>query len=678
MPIVNILVLVAVNVLFLPATITACLPPTDFKAIVLNNYRDLQLTWKKPTTGPEVVGFVIYINKFNNRTKEPTYLIRNAQYQVYKISIDSNCGQFGYSSRYSVNIGFVGKAVYSTVGQSRVDIDWKLTCDSQKTSKPDYYTPELNYTWFLNGSIHIYKQSHQGRYSQIQNKLIIDNITRQDKDGPEIVILIPDTKDNVLKVGEKFGPINCSAECNPYCIFSWKFRKPGDTGRREEITRSNILTIDKITRKNAGEYRCAVRSSDSNTLPQTNTKTIDLNPEIKNITYLLNGSAKLVINNGQVLTVSANDDINLQCNIEANPKASISWKRNGKPKQSMLSPVRNRYGSKINSTVNVSLSIIAYPRPQHRWTSNTTGTIIERPTSEINLYSFNYESLVNIRRATDFGNYCLNLTNDKGSSLVCLQIQAEDVPLAPTNFTAESILPEMINLTWISQFNGGQEQTFYLEYKQKGDNSGFKKINMSDNGSGETIRASVKNLKSNAVYIFRLYSRNNIGNSSIKNLEVKTEAYPIKEPLSSNLTATLAGGIFAIAIVLVIVIIVIVIIRRRSSTNDNEISQGGANIDVVYGKVDKVNKSKKNEIKQNGASADVVYSEVQNPKNQTQQNGASADAVYSEYKNEEGLIYIDVDVRGKKEDKKKGKPVVHGDEDRTEYISIDFTKKAES
>ncbi|KAJ8316392.1 hypothetical protein KUTeg_006406 [Tegillarca granosa] len=57
----------------------------------------------------------------------------------------------------------------------------ELTCDSQKTSKPDYYTPELNYTWFLNGSIHIYKQSHQGRYRQIQNRLIIDNVTRQDR-----------------------------------------------------------------------------------------------------------------------------------------------------------------------------------------------------------------------------------------------------------------------------------------------------------------------------------------------------------------------------------------------------------------------------------------------------------------------------------------------------------------
>ncbi|KAJ8316400.1 hypothetical protein KUTeg_006414 [Tegillarca granosa] len=82
-----------------------CLPPTDLKTTVVNNYKDLQLTWNKPTTGPEVLSFVIYINAMLiNSTKEPTYLIRNPQFQVYDIFIDSNCGQFGYSSRFSVNI----------------------------------------------------------------------------------------------------------------------------------------------------------------------------------------------------------------------------------------------------------------------------------------------------------------------------------------------------------------------------------------------------------------------------------------------------------------------------------------------------------------------------------------------------------------------------------------------
>ncbi|KAJ8316033.1 hypothetical protein KUTeg_006047 [Tegillarca granosa] len=267
-----------------------------------------------------------------------------------------------------------------------------------------------------------------------------------------------------------------------------------------------------------------------------------IQPEIKNITYFFNGGAKLVINNEQVLTVSENDDINLQCNIEANPKASISWKRDGevlkhnssgesliynlgqsiscetsgiyscvadnrimsavqrnvslrvmidqsypnlecrfieksKPKQSTHSSVSNRYGSRLNSTVNVSLSIFAYPRPQHRWTSNTTGTIIERPTSVINSYSFKYEGLVNMRRATDFGGYCLELTNDKGSSRVCLQIQKEvstDFPKAPTSFTVDDILHGMISLTWISEYDGGKEQTFYLEYREKENNSSSK------------------------------------------------------------------------------------------------------------------------------------------------------------------------------------------------------------
>lgn len=89
----------------------------------------------------------------------------------------------------------------------------------------------------------------------------------------------------------------------------------------------------------------------------------------------------------------------------------------------MHSPVHTRYSSLINSTVNVNLSVLAYPRPEHKWTSNTTGVVKERPTVVINSYSYKYEGTVTIRRATDFGEYCLQLTNIKGSSQLCLQIQ---------------------------------------------------------------------------------------------------------------------------------------------------------------------------------------------------------------------------------------------------------------
>lgn len=45
--------------------------------------------------------------------------------------------------------------------------------------------------------------------------------------------------------------------------------------------------------------------------------------------------------------------------------------------------------------------------------------------------------------------------------------------------------------------------------------------------------------------------------------------------------------------------------------------------------------------------------------------------------NQDGLVYIDVEFANKPEcSNTKGKPVVHGEEDRTEYTFVDFSKKA--
>jgi hypothetical protein len=43
--------------------------------------------------------------------------------------------------------------------------------------------------------------------------------------------------------------------------------------------------------------------------------------------------------------------------------------------------------------------------------------------------------------------------------------------------------------------------------------------------------------------------------------------------------------------------------------------------------------------------------------------------------NEDGLVYVELDLKTTPESP-DGKPVIHGTEDRTEYVDIDFTKPA--
>ena len=51
--------------------------------------------------------------------------------------------------------------------------------------------------------------------------------------------------------------------------------------------------------------------------------------------------------------------------------------------------------------------------------------------------------------------------------------------------------------------------------------------------------------------------------------------------------------------------------------------------------------------------------------------------IISTFQNQDGLIYIDVDFSKKPENQDKNeKPKIHGEEDRTEYTFVDFSKKA--
>nr|XP_022309564.1 uncharacterized protein LOC111115200 [Crassostrea virginica]XP_022309565.1 uncharacterized protein LOC111115200 [Crassostrea virginica] len=306
-----------------------------------------------------------------------------------------------------------------------------------------------------------------------------------------------------------------------------------------------------------------------------------------------------------------------------------------------------------------------------------------------------------------FGNYTLkyNMTE-----VVTVTINAEDVPQVPSNFTGYSYASGYINLTWVAGFDGGKEQHFILSKK---DRLGWQEVaNLSDPGQGRVVHYESGRLKAGQEYWYELKSCNIINCS--KELEIKITV-KAQQRLSYLPNKTFViGASSAILILILTIALVLIILKRKTALKRQDNQQDGAEIadqpDVVlYAAVDK-SALKKNENKVDlvtedvpekkaendtlyavvekksttGATSSSIQKEIEEEddrKKEKQQGATAAEptgaSATSRNVNQDGLIYIDVDFSKKPGNQDKNeKPKIHGEEDRTEYTFVDFSKKA--
>ncbi|CAG2200304.1 unnamed protein product [Mytilus edulis] len=162
-----------------------------------------------------------------------------------------------------------------------VDDNITFTCNSTVQRWPEGYgTAHLLYQFFGNP-----------RGESDRNTLIISKLTIRDKGfniscqatddlgkvsnksdvvtidpyyGPDDFILNPAYKTISLTEGSNFGPIHCSAKCNPECIFKWKHKRT-----KSLISTTHNLTFSNIRRNQSGIYRCRVCHSVNSTKCKT-------------------------------------------------------------------------------------------------------------------------------------------------------------------------------------------------------------------------------------------------------------------------------------------------------------------------------------------------------------------------------------------------------------------------
>ncbi|XP_062602478.1 uncharacterized protein LOC134264197 isoform X2 [Saccostrea cucullata] len=382
---------------------------------------------------------------------------------------------------------------------------------------------------------------------------------------------------------------------------------------------------------------------------------------------------------------------------------------------------KTTYGSLSgqNVTVLVDVPVIANPfpstsqariswkGPEHR---DIINTIAER---DHLIYKHWIKSTIPILDQRSFGNFTLTYN---GTFIVNITINPEDVPESPSELSWSSSDIANINLTWKSNFNGGPKQ-FFILYRKEG--STWKKIaNLTDPGEGNIGYYDLGPLNPGQ-HQYQLKSCNRINcSANPKIINVAVQALPTSSSQSednSMLVAIVSSAVGVVCIVILAVVMTMYFLRKKSAQNhkSEERNSGSLETDytqpdvVVYAAVDKsvLKKNRQQDdvvksdvIKDQNVENDTVYSEVIKPSRKQKQTNKKNGQKNDEKKeikgkkeapggsnmdentravNEDGLVYIDVEFTNKGfESDKRGKPVVHGEEERTEYTFVDFSKKA--
>nr|XP_022304826.1 uncharacterized protein LOC111111928 [Crassostrea virginica] len=464
-----------------------------------------------------------------------------------------------------------------------------------------------------------------------------------------------------IREGEKLR-LSCYVNGNPVPIITLK-REDGDS------------TILKSTSGDWLNYTTSARCSDMGTYKCTG------------ISAVFNNTEKLF-------------GINVICNTRIDNSTKIKMK--------------TMYGSKSGQDVKVTVAVpvISYPPPQTSavgWFGPVADIRIMSTVSQQDVpYKHWINSSIPIINQNYFGNYTLKYNMIEVTTIT---INAEDVPQAPGNFTGYSYASGYINLTWVSGFDGGKKQHFILSKK---DQFRWEEVaNLSDPGQGQVVYFESGRLNAGQEYLYELKSCNII-NCSKKSVELKMTVKAEPRPSALLNKTFVIGASSAVLILILIIALVLIILKRKTALKRQDNQQEGEEAadqpDVVlYAAVDK-SALKKNQNKADLVTEDVpekkdendtLYavvekkttteskpsatkkeSEQKNVSKKERQEGATATRATgasgtSRNVNQDGLIYIDVDFAKKPEKSDKNeKPKIHGEEDRTEYTFVDFSKKA--
>nr|XP_011418983.2 uncharacterized protein LOC105322142 [Crassostrea gigas] len=458
-----------------------------------------------------------------------------------------------------------------------IDTYAALTCSSNSTSAPDYYSKlvTLSYTWFVNDTkmdgetdetlrFQVTRAHKYNRYSCEATAMELesyrsDTVQINPLYGPLKIILTPQPKLNrfytlTIREGQTIGPYQCKVDCNPPCNKTWKYKD--SSGSISVISKEGILEQQRLNR-NISVLLCEAKWGNDTVIDKSITLDVqylekpiifindvmtsdweekqhtplqiscyvDGNPPPKIRLIRGQGNSKIIFEeqvdkwlNYAIESSQCYDSDNYICagSSSAFNSSTKMFKINVlcKPRIDDSVYFKTIYGSKSGSniTVKVTVPLVANPAPElsnFTWVSpesqpNST-TILQGDV----IYKHCIESTIEMYDRNHFGNYTLMYN---GETVAKITIIPEDKPCPPVNVTVYYMTNGYINLTWISEFDGGLEQLFILSL-QEGAN--WRVVaNITDPGEGKLPHVEFGPLTPGEEHLFQLQSCNSINCSS--------------------------------------------------------------------------------------------------------------------------------------------------------------------
>ncbi|XP_064651574.1 titin-like [Lineus longissimus] len=179
----------------------------------------------------------------------------------------------------------------------------------------------------------------------------------------------------------------------------------------------------------------------------------------------------------------------------------------------------------IDKEASFKLFITANPIPPttgYVWSKG--GEILPNSSQEYEIISLKTSSSLTIKnvKTTDFTFYtCTVKTSGFPAKVFKLELLKVGPPSAPSNLKVVNSTAVAATLEWISEFDGGSEQRFYVQYKKPAEKwdvvSDVPEGGIIDPGSKQVVCHKVMDLESNVEYLFRVRSNNSHPGSHISN-----------------------------------------------------------------------------------------------------------------------------------------------------------------
>ncbi|XP_052692710.1 uncharacterized protein LOC128170988 isoform X2 [Crassostrea angulata] len=584
---------------------TAAYFPAAGQYHVYHTYRENRTIFSISRSGVSYGGDTVS-TKFTYLTRP--FVSTNIMFEIRDITLD-DAGYYngGMSGEASWSGGGVVLVVHNKPSKPRITGDLNvevnryltLTCSSQSTSAPDYYSKlvTLSHTWLVNETkmgretrdtlrLYVTRDLKYNRYTCKATEEDLESDRSEPVQinplyGPDIIKFTPKPILNIndkltVREGETISPFVCTADCNPPCNIAWKVK--GSDGFSDARSEMGTLLQQQVQR-NMRLFRCQADRGN-----KTSKQGIQLDVQYLDDTILyINGE---MISN---IELNENAPMRISCHVDGNPTPTIRLSRgqgyteleqrqgpwlnytidtaqctdtdtyrcrgtstgfSNTEKVINISVLCNTrfdkagsfkstYGSKseTDTTIHVAVPIIANPPPQSS-DFKWDGPVPVSARTTISTEDVSYKHVIESFIPVKDHTYFGNYTlSYKGQTVTRITINDEDVPQTPSNFTGYSYTNSSVSLTWVSGFNGGPEQ-FFILYAMEGSN--WKVIgNVSDPGEGRLVYFDPGFLSPGQEYSFRIQSCNRI-NCSLLSADTRVT---VKDNLLENSSMESSGEV---------------------------------------------------------------------------------------------------------------------------------------